>query len=153
MITVLGQVLATLCCSLFAGAALYISLVEHPARMSCGVQLAATEFPPSYRRATVMQASLAVFGFVFAALAWAGGASGWWLAGGITLLAVAPFTLAVMMSTNRQLMDPALDRTSEHAARLLTRWARLHVVRLGLSLIALPLFLFLLAGAAFLRSL
>ena len=83
------------------------------ARMACGVQLAATEFSPSYRRATVMQASLAVFGFLFAALAWVGGASGWWLAGGITLLAVAPFTLVVMMSTNRQLMDPTLDRTSD----------------------------------------
>src|SRR5206468_5807429 len=47
-----------LACGLFTGAAVYISLVEHPARMKCGVELAATEFAPSYRRATIMQANL-----------------------------------------------------------------------------------------------
>ena len=50
---------AILSCSLFAGAALYINLAEHPARMECGTALAATVFKPSYRRAAVMQASLA----------------------------------------------------------------------------------------------
>jgi hypothetical protein len=46
--------LATLCSGLFAGAALYISFVEHPARMLCGTTLAITQFAPSYKRATVM---------------------------------------------------------------------------------------------------
>jgi hypothetical protein len=41
--------------SLFTGALIYINLVEHPARMECGVEIAATEFPPSYRGATIMQ--------------------------------------------------------------------------------------------------
>jgi hypothetical protein len=54
--------LAVLCAGLFAGAAVYISLVEHPARMSCGTRLAVTEFAPSYRRATLLQASLAAVG-------------------------------------------------------------------------------------------
>ncbi len=148
MIVMVGQFLATLCAGLFAGAALYVSLVEHPARMECGTELAATEFPPSYRRATVLQASLAVAGFVFASVAWLGGANGWWLVGGAILVSVAPFTLGVMMSTNRQLVDPALDRKSERAARLLQRWARLHRVRVALSLIALPVFLYLLARGA-----
>ncbi|HEX9704302.1 MAG TPA: DUF1772 domain-containing protein [Gemmatimonadales bacterium] len=146
MIAMMGQLLATLCAGLFAGAAVYISLVEHPARMECGTELAATEFPPSYRRATVMQASLAVLGFLFATVAWLTGASVWWLAGGAILLSVAPFTLGVMMSTNKQLVDPDLDRTSARAAHLLSRWARLHAVRVVLSLIALPVFLYLLAS-------
>jgi len=51
---VLSESLAILCSGLFAGAALYISFVEHPARMLCGTRLAITEFAPSYRRATVM---------------------------------------------------------------------------------------------------
>jgi len=49
--------IALLSCALFTGAAVYITFVEHPARMQCGVELAAAEFAPSYRRATVMQAS------------------------------------------------------------------------------------------------
>ena len=55
----IAEFVAVLSCSLFTGAAVYISLVEHPARMGCGVEIAATEFPPSYHRATILQATLA----------------------------------------------------------------------------------------------
>jgi hypothetical protein len=55
----IAEFIAVLSCSLFTGASVYINLVEHPARMQCGVELAATEFAPSYRRATVMQAACA----------------------------------------------------------------------------------------------
>jgi hypothetical protein len=48
-----------LTCGLFTGAFVYVNLVEHPARMDCRVELAATEFPPSYRRGTIMQVALA----------------------------------------------------------------------------------------------
>ena len=58
----IAEFVAVLSCSLFTGASVYISLVEHPARMQCGVEIAATELPPSYRRATVMQATLAALG-------------------------------------------------------------------------------------------
>ena len=50
----------TLACTLFAGASVYINLVEHPARLSCGTEIAPTQWAPSYKRATVMQVSLAV---------------------------------------------------------------------------------------------
>jgi len=47
----IAEFVAVLACSLFTRAAVYLSLVEHPVRMECGVELAAAEFPPSYRRA------------------------------------------------------------------------------------------------------
>jgi hypothetical protein len=50
---------ALFACALFAGAAAYVSLVEHPARVQAGQPTALAEFVPSYRRASVMQASLA----------------------------------------------------------------------------------------------
>ena len=53
------QLLATLSAGLLAGAAIYVTFVEHPARMQCGTDLAVTEFGPSYKRATMMQAPLA----------------------------------------------------------------------------------------------
>jgi len=52
------SLLATVCAGLFSGAAIYVNLVEHPARLSCGTELAVKD--PSYRRCTVMQASLAL---------------------------------------------------------------------------------------------
>jgi hypothetical protein len=45
-----AQFLATLCGTLFAGAAIYINLVEHPARMGLGTKAAAAEWAPSYTR-------------------------------------------------------------------------------------------------------
>ena len=54
------QFVAILAATLFSGAAIYINLAEHPARMECGTELAATVFGPSYRRAAVMQIILAL---------------------------------------------------------------------------------------------
>jgi len=54
----LYEFVAALCSGIFAGAAVYINLVEHPARLECGLARAVAEFRPSYRRATVMHRSL-----------------------------------------------------------------------------------------------
>ena len=135
------QLLATLCCAAFTGAAIYINAVEHPARMSCGVRVALVEWAPSYRRATVMQASLAVLGFAFALLAWLAGAELRYLIAGIVLVAVAPYTLTVIMPTNRRLMAMNPDGDLDEAGVLLARWNRLHAVRSVLGVVSLVLFL------------
>jgi Domain of unknown function (DUF1772) len=140
----IAEFIATLFTALFAGTALYVALVEHPARLWCGVPVAAAEFRPSYRRGAVMQAPLSVLGCVFAVLAWLGGAGIPWLVGGVTLGAAVPFTLVVMLPTNKQLTDPTPDRTSEETLRLLHRWGSLHHVRVALGLIALIVFLWVL---------
>jgi uncharacterized membrane protein len=134
------QILSTLSAGLFAGAALYINLVEHPARMECGVALALREFAPSYRRATVLQATLAALGFLSAVGAWLMGASVYWLIGGSVLGLVIPFTLVVIFPTNKKLLDPALEPGSEIASRLLARWAKLHAVRSLMALTAFAIF-------------
>src|SRR5713226_5248975 len=135
------EMLAILACGIFAGAAIYINAVEHPARMSCGISLAATEWAPSYKRATVMQAPLAVLGFVFAVAAWLAGAGLWWLIGGALLGLVVPFTLFVIMPTNKRLLSSTLDKESDETRGLLDRWNRLHAVRSVLSTLALVIFL------------
>jgi uncharacterized membrane protein len=143
---VLFEGLATLCAGLFAGAAIYISLVEHPARLECGTELAATEFGPSYRRATLMQASLAVLGLIAAVLDWAQDRALPVLVGGLLLGLVVPFTLVVILPTNNRLLNPALDRRSPEAAALLARWGRLHAVRSVLGAVAFGVLLWHLAG-------
>ena len=142
------ELLSTLSAGLFAGAAIYINLVEHPARMECGTGLAITEFAPSYRRAAVLQGTLGAIGFLSAAAAWLMGSSFWWLIGGIVLLAVIPFTLIAIFPTNKQLLDSSLDKNSELASKLLLRWGRLHAVRSALGLISFLIFVFLLGHSA-----
>ncbi len=134
------EFIATLASGLFTGAAVYINLVEHPARMACGTRLAATEFGPSYHRAKAMQASLAAIGFVAATIAWFMGSSSWWLVGGAFLVSVIPFTLIAIMPTNKKLLHPDLDRESELTASLLAKWNRLHSVRTLLGLISFLIF-------------
>ena len=114
---------------LFAGAAVYVTAVEHPARVECGPVLAIKEFGPSYRRAAVMQGALAVIGLLASVIAWYQGAGVGWLVGGLLLGALVPFTLVVIMPTNRRLLDPGLDSGSGEARELLSRWGRLHAVR------------------------
>jgi hypothetical protein len=131
--------IATLCAGLFAGAAIYITLVEHPARLECGTELAVTEFGPSYRRATLMQASLAAVGLAAAVVAWIQGRGLLVLVGGLLLGVVIPFTLLVILPTNKRLLDSGLHRRSVEAAALLNRWGRLHAVRSVLSGLAFGL--------------
>jgi hypothetical protein len=139
------ETIATLSAGLFAGAAIYISFVEHPARLECGTEVAIKEFAPSYRRATVMQVLLAVTGFLSATASWLMGKSFWWLVGGSMLVAVIPFTLLVIFPTNKSLLDPSLNPSSALASSLLVRWGRLHAARSLLSLLAFLMFVILLS--------
>ena len=133
--------IAIVATGLFAGAALYINVVEHPARIECGIDVALREFGPSYRRASVMQALLAAVGFVAGIAAWLALGEIALLAGALLIGAVVPFTLLVIFPTNKQLLAPTLDPSSAGSADLLDRWQRLHAVRTCLSLAALAVFL------------
>ena len=144
VVTRLAETIATLSSGLFAGAAVYINLVEHPARMETGIRPALTEFAPSYKRATVTQVSLAAAGFLSALAAWRSRSDAGWLIGGGLLVASIPFTALVILPTNKKLLDPATADDLDLAEELLTRWGRLHAVRSVLSLASLLIFLFLL---------
>ncbi|MBM4256139.1 MAG: DUF1772 domain-containing protein [Deltaproteobacteria bacterium] len=141
---VVVEFLAVLSCTLFTGAAIYINLVEHPARLSCETTAAALQWAPSYKRATVMQASLAIIGFVSGVSAWLFGAGGMWLVGAILLGAVVPFTFIVIMPTNHTLLEPGRDLSSPETRALLEKWGQLHAVRSVLSLLASLVFIWLL---------
>ena len=122
------QWLATVGAALFAGGALYVSVVEHPARMRAGPALAVAEFRLSYRRAAPWQAGAAAACLVSGVLAaWLASDLGWAL-GALATGAAMPYTLLVMMRTNRRLLAGGPLPDGE-AAVLLSRWARLHWVR------------------------
>ena len=94
-----------------------------------------------------MQAPLAIVSFLAGTGCWLLGAGIGWLVGAIVILAVVPFTFAVIMPTNNQLLAPGRDLSSPETRALLTRWGKLHGVRSALSLLASAIFLWLLVGA------
>jgi Domain of unknown function (DUF1772) len=138
---------ATLTAAIFAGASLYINLVEHPARMTLGSKAAAMEWAPSYRRATWMQAPLALLSLLAGLGSWLmGGGAGWAIAA-LLVGAVVPFTFLGIMPTNRALLMPGRDLASVATHDLLVRWAKLHTVRSVLSVVATVLYLYLALGS------
>jgi hypothetical protein len=143
---VIPEIVATFASGIFAGVAVYVNFVEHPARISCGVQLAVTEWRPSYKRGTLMQAPLAVVGSLSAFISWWLDRRFVWLIGGLLLLLIIPFTLIVILPTNKRLESQELDLKSEEAGSLLRRWGRLHAIRSILSGTAFLIFLFTLIG-------
>ena len=128
------EFLAVLSAALFAGAALYINVVEHPARMGLDTRTAAMQWAPSYNRATWLQAPLALVSLLCGAAVWLLGGGPAWLAGALLVGAVVPFTFGVIMPTNRKLLARGRDLSSTETRELLVKWGQLHAVRTALSM-------------------
>ena len=143
MITIF-QFIAALSTTLFTGAAIYINFVEHPARMGCDTKTAATVWAPSYKRATVMQAFLAILGFLSGLVVWLLGGGVMWLIGAVFIGLVIPFTFIAIMPTNHQLLTPGRDLASSETRALLDKWGKLHAVRSVLSFVAAVVYVSLL---------
>jgi hypothetical protein len=129
-----GQVTLVLV-SLFAGAALYISVVEQPARLVLDDQALLAQWRPSYRRAAKMQAGLVVLSGALGVLAaWL--TKDWrWLVGAAAILANGPFTLLGIMPTNRLLNGMIQGDATSRA--LIETWGRMHAVRTALGVLAI----------------
>jgi Anthrone oxygenase len=140
------QFVATLSATLFAGAAIYISVVEHPARMGLDTRSAARQWAPSYKRATWLQAPLAIVSFLAGAGVWALGGGFVWLIAALLIGAVVPFTLIVVKPTNELLLAKERDLDSPETRRLLESWGRLHAIRSIVSAVAAVLMLGSLIG-------
>lgn len=141
MVLALLQLLATLSAALFAGAAIYINVVEHPARMGLDTRSAVMQWAPSYKRATWMQAPLALASFLAGVGASLLGGSTLWLVAALFIGAVVPFTLIVIKPINQQLLAFERDLASAKTRELLERWGALHAARSVASTIAAVLML------------
>jgi hypothetical protein len=126
--------------ALFTGAALYINVAEHPARMKLDAAHAVAQWSPSYDRGYVMQASLAVLSGLAGLAAWWELRGTLWLAGAVLMLANWPWTLVVIMPVNKKLKAMLNGSSGDGVAPLLDRWARLHAVRTVLGFSATLIF-------------
>jgi hypothetical protein len=125
----------------FSGAAIYVSVAEQPARLRLDDKALLQEWQPSYKRGAAMQASIAMVACVLGLIAG-------WQTGGFTFLAGAvliilpwPWTLIVMMPTNRVLEAMDANAGNPQARSLIIKWGNLHLVRTALGMLATLSFL------------
>ena len=116
--------LALMVAAIFFGAAFYVNVVEHPARLSLDDKAALAEWKPAYKRGYIIQASLAIVGAVLALIAYFSALDWRWLFGAIVLLTNWPYTLFVIMPTNRRLMDTPPGVATAETRRMIERGRR-----------------------------
>lgn len=133
--------LALTVAALFSGAALYVNIAEQPARLLLDDRALLAEWKPAYKRGAIMQASLALIGFLL-------GLAGWWqashvgfLIGTIAIIAPWPWTLLVIKPVNDQLLATAPDQAGAASRALIVKWGTLHAVRTALGAVATLAFL------------
>jgi hypothetical protein len=121
--------LALIVAALFSGAAIYVNLVEQPARLGLDEQALLAEWKSSYKRGFAMQAPLALVGFAL------GLAAGWqtrelrFLVGALAMLANWPWTILRINPTNSLLMSLEPMAATGQARALIGKWNQLHAVR------------------------
>ena len=135
-----GQ-LALIVSAVFTGAAMYVSAVEQPARLTLDDRALLSEWKPSYKRGFAMQAPLAIIGFVLGLVAWWQTAEWLWLLGAMALVANWPYTLLAIMPTNQKLMDMDPAKVGPEVRNLIERWATLHAGRTALGVAATLIYL------------
>ena len=135
-----GQ-LAFMMAAVFTGAAIYINIAEQPARLQLDDRSLLAEWKPAYKRGYIMQASLVVVGGVLGLIAFLSTLEWRWLLGTVVLLANWPYTIYVIMPTNRRLMDTPPEDATVETRQMIRQWGILHAGRSALGLVATLMFL------------
>ena len=135
-----GQ-LALVVAAIFTGAAVYITVAEHPARLKLEDGPLLAQWQPSHKRDFAMQASLAVVGFLLGLWAWSQTGDWRWGLGALALVANWPSTLIAIMPVNKRLTVMSTESPGDDPRTLKERWGRLHAVRSALGAMATAIFL------------
>jgi Domain of unknown function (DUF1772) len=129
----------------FAGAAFYVGFAEQPARLALDDRALLAQWKPSYARGFMMQASLAVISAAFGFLAcWQ--LHNWrWAFPAALMLANWPYTLFVMLPTNKQIAAWPVENAGPESRALIVKWGTMHAIRTSLGIGAAAIYLLLAA--------
>jgi hypothetical protein len=119
---------------LFTGAALYIVLVEQPARVGSRSSLAVAQFRASLPRAERMQPALLISALLAASYAYWQQPSALRLTAILLLSSIVPLTFVFVLPINRRLLSGQEEDHVAHGMQLVQRWGRLHTLRTVLAL-------------------
>jgi hypothetical protein len=134
--------LALIAAAIFTGAALYVTVVEQPARLLLDDRALLAGWKPSYKRGAAMQAPLALLGCLLGSIAWWQTSHPGFLIGAVAMIAPwRPWTLIGIKPTNDALQATAPDQAGPQTRALVVKWGKLHGVRTALGALATVCFL------------
>jgi hypothetical protein len=124
----------------FLGAAVYIGLVEQPARLALGARAMMREWMPSNWRGTLILSVLAAVSAILAYIQFRTNDDIRWIIGGAVILASWPYTYFLMTPVNIWLSAIAPGRAISPARRLMRDWGLLEWGHALIGLVAVGVF-------------
>lgn len=124
----------------FCGAALYISLVEQPARLQLGGRAMIWEWINSNRRGVVMLSVLAIAAALLGYVEFNRTEDARWLIGAVVMLVSLPYTFFVMVPANIWLAKAPQAMQRPALRSLMSDWGLLEWVQMAIGLSACVVF-------------
>jgi hypothetical protein len=109
----------------FSGSAIYICLVEQPARLALGVRAMLAEWRQSNRRGTLLLSAIAVVSAILAYAEFVANGDVRWIIGGTIIVASWPYAYFVMTPVNIWLWALPAEKAVTPARKLMRDWGLL----------------------------
>lgn len=120
----------------FAGASLYVNVVEQPARMALGDDALIKEWEPSDRRGFTLLASLAAAAALFGFIAYRELNDVRWLLGALIAIASWPYTYLAIVPLNNRILALIGAEAAHEARKVIALWGQLEIGQTALGVLA-----------------